>query len=53
MPDKNVTVTGTWKFTPTTSVYVYFQTVDTAGNPIRDKDNENVKDVKHNENGKG
>lgn len=49
MPDTNVTVTGTWKFTPTTSVYVYFQTVDTAGNPITN----NVKGVKHNENGKG
>ena len=53
MPDENVTVTGTWKFTPTTSVYVYFRTVNTAGKPIGDKDNENVKDVKHNENGNG
>ena len=49
MPDENVTVTGTWKFTPTTSVYVYFRTVNTAGNPITN----NVKGVKHNENGKG
>ena len=53
MPDTNVTVTGTWTFTPTTSVYVYFQTVDTAGNPIGDNDHENVKGVKHNENGSG
>ena len=37
----------------TTPVYVYFQTVDTAGNPIGDKDHENVKGVKHNENGSG
>lgn len=53
MPDENVTVTGTWTFEATpptgTSVYVYFQTVDTAGNPITN----NVKGVKHNENGKG
>lgn len=53
MPDTNVTVTGTWTFEATpptgTSVYVYFQTVDTAGNPITN----NVKGVKHNENGKG
>ena len=34
-------------------MYVYFQTVNTAGKPIGDKDNENVKDVKHNENGNG
>ena len=57
MPDTNVTVTGTWTFEATpptgTPVYVYFQTVDTAGKPIGDKDNENVKDVKHNENGNG
>lgn len=53
MPDEDVTVTGTWTFDPTTSVYVYFQTVNTAGDPIGDKDNENVKDVKHNENGNG
>ena len=57
MPDTNVTVTGTWTFEATpptgTSVYVYFQTVDTAGNPIGDKDHENVKGVKHNENGSG
>lgn len=57
MPDENVTVTGTWTFEATpptgTPVYVYFQTVNTAGKPIGDKDNENVKDVKHNENGNG
>ncbi len=57
MPDTNVTVTGTWTFEATpptgTPVYVYFQTVNTAGKPIGDKDNENVKDVKHNENGNG
>ena len=57
MPDTNVTVTGTWTFEATpptgTPVYVYFQTVDTAGNPIGDKDHENVKGVKHNENGSG
>ena len=53
MPDEDVTVTGKWTFTPTTSVYVYFRTVDTAGDPIGDKDNENVKGVKHNENGNG
>lgn len=57
MPDENVTVTGTWTFEATpptgTPVYVYFQTVDTAGNPIGDKDHENVKGVKHNENGSG
>ena len=42
------------EITPTgTPVYVYFQTVDTAGNPIGDKDHENVKGVKHNENGSG
>ena len=34
-------------------MYVYFKTVDTAGNPIGDKDHENVKGVKHNENGSG
>ena len=32
-----------------TFVYVYFRTVDTAGNPIKN----DVKDVKHNENGNG
>ena len=52
MPDENVTVTGTWTFEATpptgTPVYVYFQTVNTAGEPI-----ENVKGVKHNENGNG
>ena len=57
MPDENVTVTGTWTFEATpptgTSVYVYFQTVDTAGDPIGDKDNENVKGVNHNKNGNG
>ena len=57
MPDTNVTVTGTWTFEATppteTPVYVYFRTVNTAGKPIGDKDNENVKDVKHNENGNG
>lgn len=57
MPDENVTVTGTWTFEATpptgTPVYVYFQTVNTAGKPIGDKDNENVKDVTHNENGNG
>lgn len=57
MPDENVTVTGTWTFEATpptgTPVYVYFQTVNTAGKPIGDKDNENVKDVEHNENGNG
>ena len=57
MPDEDVTVTGTWTFEATpptgTPVYVYFQTVNTAGKPIGDKDNENVKDVKHNENGNG
>lgn len=57
MPDTNVTVTGTWTFEATppteTSVYVYFRTVNTAGDPIGDKDNENVKGVKHNENGNG
>ena len=57
MPDTNVTVTGTWTFEATpptgTPVYVYFQTVDTAGNPIGDNDHENVKGVKHNENGSG
>ena len=57
MPDEDVTVTGTWTFEATpptgTPVYVYFKTVDTAGNPIGDKDHENVKGVKHNENGSG
>ena len=57
MPDENVTVTGTWTFEATpptgTSVYVYFQAVDTAGDPIGDKDNENVKGVNHNKNGNG
>ena len=57
MPDEDVTVTGTWTFEATpptgTSVYVYFQTVDTAGDPIGDKDNENVKGVNHNKNGNG
>lgn len=54
MPDTNVTVTGTWTFEATpptgTSVYVYFQTVDTAGNPIT---NNNVKGVTPNKNGGG
>ena len=54
MPDTNVTVTGTWTFEATppteTFVYVYFQTVDTAGNPIT---NNNVKDVTPNKNGGG
>ena len=49
MPDENVTVTGTWTFEATpptgTPVYVYFQTVNTAGDPI-----ENVKGVKPNGN---
>ena len=49
MPDENVTVTGKWTFEATpptgTSVYVYFQTVDTAGDPI-----ENVKGVTPNGN---
>ena len=53
MPDTNVTVTGTWTFEATpstgTSVYVYFQTVDTAGNPITN----NVKGVTPNKNGGG
>ena len=35
--------------TPKTPVYVYFRTVDTAGIPIKN----DVKDVKHNVNGKG
>ncbi len=43
MPDENVTVTGTWKFTPTTSVYVYFRTVDSANNDI-----DNVEGVTYN-----
>lgn len=51
MPDTNVTVTGTWTFEATppteTPVYVYFRTVNTAGDPIGDKDNENVKGVIH------
>lgn len=38
------------EITPTeTPVYVYFQTVNTAGDPIKN----DVKDVKHNENGNG
>ena len=49
MPDENVTVTGTWTFEATpptgTPVYVYFQTVNTAGEPI-----ENVKGVTPNGN---
>ena len=57
MPDEDVTVTGKWTFEATpptgTSVYVYFRTVNTAGDPIGDKDNENVKGVNHNENGNG
>lgn len=57
MPDTNVTVTGTWTFEATppteTPVYVYFRTVNTAGDPIGDKDNENVKGVIHNKNGNG
>ena len=52
MPDTNVTVTGTWTFEATpptgTHVYVYFQTVNTAGDPI-----ENVKGVTPNKNGGG
>lgn len=43
MPDTNVTVTGTWTFTPTTFVYVYFRTVDSAGNDI-----DNVEGVTYN-----
>ena len=44
MPDTNVTVTGTWTFTPTTFVYVYFRTVDSAGNDI-----DNVEGVTYND----
>ena len=44
MPDENVTVTGTWTFDPTTSVYVYFRTVDSAGNDI-----DNVEGVTYND----
>ena len=44
MPDKNVTVTGTWTFDPTTFVYVYFRTVDSAGNDI-----DNVEGVTYND----
>lgn len=43
MPDENVTVTGTWTFDPTTSVYVYFRTVDSA-----DIDIDNVEGVTYN-----
>ena len=53
MPDENVTVTGKWTFEATpptgTSVYVYFQTVNTAGDPIKN----DVKGVIHNKNGNG
>ena len=44
MPDKNVTVTGTWTFTSDpTPVYVYFRTVDSA-----DYDIDNVEGVTYN-----
>ena len=39
MPDKNVTVTGSWKFTPTTSVYVFFKTVNTKNEPVQIENN--------------
>ena len=44
MTDEDVTVTGTWTFTPTTFVYVYFRTVDSAGNDI-----DNVEGVTYND----
>ena len=44
MPDEDVTVTGKWTFTSDpTPVYVYFRTVDSAGNDI-----DNVEGVTYN-----